>query len=212
MELDEDETELVFKHELAHIFHHDLTLKFLIQVLCLFYWWNPFCSLLRKQSNLLFELRVDSSIITKGPDEVKRYLACLIKVKGYSADNQSNVSLTTTISLLPTQNSALYKRFYFLTEDISRNKYLEKCILIPVCILYLASFIFIFEPYYRPPEDTTRGTDLSVQNIYAVKNNESTYDIYFNGVYAETVDSLDNYPKNCKIYLSLEEAQKNEEN
>ncbi len=212
LELDEEETELVFKHELAHIFHHDSTLKFLIQVLCLFYWWNPFCSLLKKKSDLLFELRVDSSIITKGPDEVKRYLACLIKVREYSADNQSNLSLTATISLLPVQNSALYKRFYFLTEDGSRNKYLEKCILIPVCIMYLASFIFIFEPYYRVTEDTTIGTDLSVQNMYIIKHDESTYDIYFNGVYAETVDSLDNYPEDCKIYLSLEEAQQNEEN
>lgn len=212
LELDEEETELVFKHELAHIFHHDLTLKFLVQVLCLFYWWNPFCSLLKKQSNLLFELRVDSSIITRGSDEIKRYLACLLKVRGYSAENKSNLPLSSTISLLPVQNSALRKRFYFLMEDSSQNKYLAKFILIPVCILYLASFIFIFEPYYRPPEDTTIGIDLTLQNMYAVKHDEDTYDIYFNGTYAETVNSLDNFPQNCKIYLSLEEAKENEEN
>lgn len=42
LELDEEEMELVLGHELSHVIHHDLILKFLIQILCLFYWWNPF--------------------------------------------------------------------------------------------------------------------------------------------------------------------------
>lgn len=206
--LNEEERELIFRHELSHIVHHDLTFKFLVELLCMFYWWNPFCSKLKKQSNLLFELHVDSSITAEGSKKIQQYLACLTKVKQYSIDNKSNISLSSAISLLPKQSSVLYKRFYFLTENNkAKSKYLARLVLIPVCILYLASFVFIFEAYYRRPENND-GELLTSTNMYIVKNNENTYDIYFNGLYAETVNSLDNYPKNCKVYSSLEDVQK----
>lgn len=213
LELDEEEREFIFRHELSHVTHYDLTLKFLVQILCLFYWWNPCCYVLRRQSNLLFELRVDSSVVTNDHNKIARYLACVLKVKKYSANNKSDLKLSSTISFLPKRNSALHRRFTFLMEnDASKNKYLGKFVLIPVFVLYLVSFIFIFEAYYRRPENNNRGTSLTSQNMYIVKEDDHTYDVYFNGIYAETVDSLENYPENCKIYLSLEEAKENEEN
>lgn len=213
LELEDEEVELILRHELSHVIHHDLTLKFLIQTLCLFYWWNLCCPLLKKQSDLLFELRVDSSVTSEGPRKIQRYLVCLLKVKEYSVDKENKVPPSATISLFPKQSSPLHKRFCFLMEnETARNKHLEKLVLLPIFVIYLASFTFIFEAYYRGPENATDGTSLNSQNMYVIENNDTTYDVYFNGIYAETVNSLDNFPKNCKIYLSLEEAQKNEEN
>lgn len=214
LKLDEEEEELIFRHELSHVMHHDLTLQFLVQALCLFYWWNPFCLILRKQSNLLFELRVDSSVLAKGHEKTERYLLCLLKVRKYSITNESKLPPSSIISFLPKDNSALNKRFRFLMQNNSiKNKWLKRLVLMPICILYLVSFIFIFEAYYRLPESFIESDiALTSQNMYIVKNNKDKYDIYFNGIYAETVNSLENYPKNCKIYLSLKEAQKNEKN
>lgn len=154
LELNEEENELIFRHELSHITHHDLILKFFLQILYLFYWWNLFCYPLRKQSNLLFELRVDSSVIEKGHDKIQKYLLCLLKVEQYSVDNQeSNLPLSTTISFLHSHSSNLHKRFCYIMENSKpKNKYLAKLILIPACVLYLISFIFIFEAYYKLPE------------------------------------------------------------
>lgn len=212
LELENEEKQLILRHELSHIMHHDLILKFFVQILCLFYWWNLFCILLKKQSDLLFELRVDFSVISQGKDKIKQYLMCLLKIRQYNAENKSKLLRSTTISFLPKKRSTLYKRFYFImANDTPKNKHLAKVVLIPVCILYIASFVFIFEAYYRRPENTD-GELLTSANMYVVKDGENKYNIYFNGVYAETVSSLKNYPKNCKIYLSLKEAKENEKN
>ena len=213
LELDEDEMELVLGHELSHVIHHDLILKFLIQILCDFYWWNPCCNILRKQSNLLFELRVDSSVTSKGPRKIQRYLACLLKIKEYNVDKENKLPPSAIISIVPKQSSTLHKRFRFLMEsDMPKNKYLAGLLLLPVCVIYLMSFVFIFESYYITPSNADANIELNLQNTYAVINKQNTYDIYFNGIYAETVDSLESYPENCEIYLSLAEAQEKEKN
>ena len=53
---------------------------------------------------------------------------------------------------------------------------------------------------------------MTSENTYFVKNKDNTYDVYFYGEYIDTASSLDYYPDDCKIYLSLKEAKKNEEN
>lgn len=171
------------------------------------------CKTLKRQSNLLFELRVDSLVTSEEPMRIQRYLECLLKIKEYSADKENKLPPSVTISLLPKKSSTLYKRFRFLMEsDTSKNKYLAGLLLLPVCVIYLLSFVFIFESYYITPSNAKENIELTLQNIYAVTNDNNTYDIYFNDTYAETVNSLESYPENCKIYLSLEEAQKNEKN
>jgi len=212
LELDEEETGLVLKHEIAHITHHDLVVKFLLQVLYLFYWWNIFCKKLKKQTDLLFELRVDFSIVSMGGSRsTKRYLSCLLKVKEYGENNDNQVTLPSAICLL-TEKSSLNKRFRFIMENgSSGNKLITSSILTFVCTIFLLSFVFIFEGYYMSPKNCTSCESLTDENIYIIKSRHNTYDIYFNGKYAETVNSLENYPEDCKIYLSLEEAHKNEE-
>ena len=61
-----------------------------------------------------------------------------------------------------------------------------------------------------PEHVAETDTYLNSKNIFIVKNKDNTYDIYFKGEFFETVDSLEYYPEDCKIYLSLEEALKNE--
>ena len=168
---------------------------------------------MRKQSDLLFELRVDSSVTSEGSRKIQRYLACLLKIKEYSVNKENKLPHSAIISAVPKQSSTLHKRFCFLMEsDTPKNKYLAGLLLLPVCVIYLMSFVFIFESYYITPNNAEENIELNLQNIYAVINDKSTYDIYFNGIYAETVNSLESYPENCKIYLSLEEVQQNEKN
>ena len=51
---------------------------------------------------------------------------------------------------------------------------------------------------------------LTPENTYIIQNKDNTYDIYFNGDLIDTVDSLEYYSEDCKIYSSKEEALKNE--
>lgn len=93
-----------------------------------------------------------------------------------------------------------------------RNKIITRLISLPLCIIYIFSFTVIFEGYYIEPEHIGDSQEITCENTYFVKNKDNTYDIYFYGEHIDTASSLDYYPDDCKIYLSLEEAKKNEEN
>lgn len=211
--LDEEEQEFIFRHEVSHILHHDVTLKFFLQAICLFYWWNPFCYMLKKRSSLLFELRVDSSVISQGDEQARRYIACLVKVSKYSISGDSGLSMPSAIKFSLKMESDTFIRVCFLLENKKmKNKILTRLISLPLCIIYILSFIFIFEGYYIGPVHIEDGQEMTAENTYIVKNKDSTYDIYFYGEHIDTASSLDYYPDDCKIYLSLKEAKKNEEN
>ncbi len=61
-----------------------------------------------------------------------------------------------------------------------------------------------------PEHMSETNTILNSRNTYIIKNKDNTYDIYFKGDLIETVNSLEYYPEDCKIYSSKEEALKNE--
>ena len=211
--LNEDEQEFIFRHEVSHILHHDITLKFFLQIICLFYWWNPFCYMLKKRSSLLFELRVDSSVVSQGDEQIRQYIACLVKVSKYSVSGNSGLSMPSAIRFSLKMESDTFIRVCFLLENKKmKNKILTRLISLPLCIIYIFSFLFIFEGYYVNPGDIGYSQEVTSENTYLVKNKDNTYDVYFYGKHIDTASSLDYYPDDCKIYLSLKEAKKNEEN
>lgn len=211
--LDEKEQEFIFRHEVSHILHHDTTLKFFLQVICLFYWWNPFCYMLKKRSSLLFELRVDSSVALQGDEQIRQYIACLVKVSKYSIDGNSGVNMPSAIKFSLKMESDTFIRVCFLLENKKiKNKILTRLISLPLCVIYIFSFVFIFEGYYSNPGEMGYSQEVNSENTYFVKNKDNTYDVYFYGEYIDTASSLDYYPDDCKIYLSLKEAKKNEKN
>ena len=114
--------------------------------------------------------------------------------------------------LIPINSSELKKRFAYITqEEEKNNKALCGFLLASACTLCILSYLFIFEGSYMYPEHMSEtDTNLNSENIFIVRNKNNTYDIYFKGNLIETVDSLEYYPEDCKIYSSKEEALKNE--
>ncbi len=213
LSMGEEEQEFIFKHEVSHILHHDITLKFSLQLICLFYWWNPFCYILKKRSSLLFELRVDSSVILQDSEQLKKYVECLVKVSKHSISGNSGINMPSAIKFSLKMESDTFIRVCCLLENKkTKNKILARIISLPLCIIYILLFVFIFEGYYIGPEYIQDNQEVTSENTYIVKNKDNTYDIYFYGRHIDTASSLENYPDDCKIYLSLKEAKKNEEN
>lgn len=211
--LDDEEQEFILRHEVSHILHHDITLKFILQVICLFYWWNPFCYILKKRSKLLFELRVDSSVVSLGDEQIREYIACLVKVSKHSISGSGGISMPSAIKFsLKLESDTFIRVSYLLENKKMKNKILTRLISLPLCIIYILSFIFIFEGYYIGPDYIKNSQEITSENTYIVKNKDNTYDIYLYGKHINTASSLDYYPDDCKIYLSLEEAKENEEN
>lgn len=212
LNLSSEETMLVFRHEITHIINHDLIYKFIIQVICYFYWWNPLCIFLKKRINMFLELRIDLSIISEGPKQAQDYMDCLLKVAKYNLMVKEKMKMLSEIMFISANSSELKRRFAYITQEKEKkNKVLCGFLLVLAFTICILSYLFIFEGSYMYPEHMSEtDVDLTSENIFAIKNKDNTYDIYFEGEFFETVDSLEYYPKDCKIYLSLEEALKNE--
>lgn len=202
-----DTTELTYTlcHETSHIKHHDLMVKTLIQMICMIYWWNPFCYLLKKQTDLLCELRVDQSVINN-QKEKGAYLRCLIKVME-QIENEPSIHKYNGISLSSKSKTVMQKRFNFIIQSESAKPHpFLKLLLIPICVIYLFSLIFIFEPSSVDPETERTTDELSSNMTYMIQKSDGTYDVYYNGIFLENTDSLEYYPEDCKIYNSEQEA------
>ena len=61
------DTELyyIIFHEYIHLQNNDFLVKMLINMLCAFYWWNPFVCLLKKDLNQSMEIRCDSLVVQR---------------------------------------------------------------------------------------------------------------------------------------------------
>lgn len=207
--LNNEELSYIFHHELSHIKHHDLISKTLIQIICMVYWWNPFCYFLKKQTDLLFELRVDQSF-NNNKKEKSAYLCCLIKVME-QIKNEPLIYKSTSIGFSSKANTVMQQRFYFLINngEVRLNPYL-KLMLIPICVIYLFSFTFIFEPSSIDSKTKQTTDTISPSKTYIIQKNNKTYDVYYNGIFIENTDSLEYYPKDCKIHKNEQEALDNE--
>lgn len=210
LKLSDTELYFILRHEISHIFHHDLSIKSLIELICLIYWWNPFCYLLKKKADLLCELRVDKAVVLSDPSTKVTYLKCLLEVASQAVENDPMQNYPG-ISFSSDSKSLLSRRFDLLIKDdsVKQKKYM-RFLLVPICIVYCFSYLYIFEAHYAPPEIIESMTIVSSENTYMVLNPDGTYTVYYQEGVSEIVDSLDYYPKDCKIYLSQEEAIQNE--
>ncbi|MDY3767908.1 MAG: M56 family metallopeptidase [Lachnospiraceae bacterium] len=211
LEFSEDELYFIFRHEISHIVHHDLLIKFFIELICMIYWWNPFCHSLKKQTDLLWELRVDESVTASDPSAKIGYSRCLIRIASHIAEDEP-IQHCPGISF--SSNSSLLRcRFDLLIPEnpVKPKKYMT-LLLIPICMVYCLSYLYIFESHYVPPAYTESPTVTipSADNMYMVLNDDGTYSVYLQGEFIETTDSLEYYPKDCRIYVSQEEALKHE--
>ncbi len=82
LKLSETEWRYVLLHEVNHYLHKDLYIKFLLQIICMIYWWNPFCRFLKNDTDTILEMRIDQTLADTPAHKVE-YLSCLLKTASY---------------------------------------------------------------------------------------------------------------------------------
>ncbi|MGY3751148.1 M56 family metallopeptidase, partial [Vagococcus acidifermentans] len=69
-------------HELQHIKNFDIYIELLLEILVITYWWFPPIYLLKRQVELITEMRVDKQVMDLlDPNEYMDYIETLIFVK-----------------------------------------------------------------------------------------------------------------------------------
>ena len=217
MELDDADLRYLLAHETAHHFHHDILTKFGITLMSIAYWWNPACYLLQAQLNAILEMRIDSYVTGDINKQVAGYLNCLIHIMEYT-DNRPEKKIKIpkgAIGLFSPRKKIqkffnnLENRFCILSEEPKPYaKALHIAVIILTVALYVLSYCFIFEARYFLPESEEAVIVFSSTNVYAIINEDDTYDIYYGGVWFENISSLEDYFYDIPVYNSLDEVPK----
>ena len=190
---DSQELEVIFRHEIGHFVHHHLLYKFLIELFLTVYWWNPFNSCIRLQIDTLLEMSIDRTL-TSNTKEMILYMECLLStVKKTAIAKSVSLSSTTSLSLSNFKENMLVKRFDVMMHRPKRHVFLSTLLVAISLTIFSGSFCYTLKGYATPDEVISGAYFSLEEDAYAVLNACGTYDLYYNGEYLETVDSLKGY-------------------
>lgn len=205
--ISEDKLYYVFYHEAMHHFHHDFLIKSIIRFFSIVYWWNPAFIILYKQANTLLEMHIDKIITHKETDITEKYAECLLYMKKnsikYSSQPISDFLKKESCFLVQSQDKDFKRRLIMLLQDFAMSKKIFTGIILTVLMtcIYFASYFFIFEAKYHLPQFVEESILVpNANDTYFIQIDAIHYEVYINGIYFETIDSLDGYSSGIKIY------------
>ncbi len=193
----------ILKHEMLHFYHGDMLVRVLCEILKAIYWWNPFIYILVRLVVNMQEINVDFKVIKKMPDiEQLDYSKCLIKV----ARGRGGKKKRWEIGFRKESPSAIYKRINLMLKSLKANgKKTVLSVLLSVlilCFINICPNILIFEPYSKVETDTEGTIGVREGNIFYLKNENGTYDVYIDSQYYATI--LEVFDKSVPIYCETD--------
>ena len=200
----EEEIYYILKHEMLHYYQHDMLVKILCEVFCAVYWWNPAVFVLKKLVARVVEIRVDCLLTAGFSEEEKiRYLQCI--VKSMRSGMQERTSLMITFAAQ--RGEAMMQRFGCIWE----NHWAEKgrkglFIAVSSCLLFMASMLFVVEPWYEV--DIPGTFEYPDSETSYLLEQDGYYEVYVEDEFVGKVLEIAEPLTRLKIY---EEDLKNEE-
>lgn len=208
LELSETEWRYVLLHEVNHYRHKDLYIKFLLHIICIIYWWNPFCRFLKNDTDTILEMRIDQTLADTPAHKVE-YLSCLLKTASYQIENPVSIP-DFSINFC---DSVLVQRFDSITKNNKRqDSYTFKITFLFFAIfLYLGSYFIAFESNYFPADLFTDDIIIPTEdNCFVIECPDGQYDFYLYGEYIETLPDKEHCIIGITTYKNIQEARKHE--
>lgn len=146
-------------HETSHYFHRDLWIQCSVRILTILYWWNPACQLLKKQVDMLLEMRVDGTLVKKDPDTAKAYLGTLVHVAEESVRLQTTFNSALPENLLLSfakeTEGPLLQRYEMMFNGRGHKAHMSAMIILSALFitLYTGSFLVTFQNAHTFPEN-----------------------------------------------------------
>lgn len=208
LELSETEWRYVLLHEVNHYRHKDLYIKFLLHIICIIYWWNPFCRFLKNDTDTILEMRIYQTLADTPAHKVE-YLSCLLKTASYQIENPVSIP-DFSINFC---DSVLVQRFDSITKNNKRqDSYTFKITFLFFAIfLYLGSYFITFESNYFPADLFTDDIIIPTEdNCFVIECPDGQYDFYLYGEYIETLPDKEHCIIGITTYKNIQEARKHE--
>lgn len=149
----DEELYYILLHEFTHFANHDLYVKMGVDLLCIFFWWNPFVYLLRRNLDEVLELKCDL-YATAAMDNMEKadYLSVIISSLERAPDVVAPMSHLPNARLIDVHKKELLKKRFALTASSGKSNG-TVCILLAAAT-FLISYSFMLQPkYFAPAED-----------------------------------------------------------
>lgn len=198
----QQELEYICAHEATHYLHHDLQMKFLLELLSCIHWWNPLIYWVKREYSLTLELLNDSQLCDKVSNfEPLEYAELLVK----SAKEISQPASAEAISFVRNRPSDLSIRTNSLLEPVAKPKRISKLIHsgIIFLMLMLALFVVVDPTNSGKPIDEDGCFEMNPENTYFVATLDG-YDIYVEDQYVCTIIELPSDAYKYRIYTQME--------
>ena len=208
LKLSETEWRYVLLHEVNHYLHKDLYIKFLLHIICMIYWWNPFCRFLKNDTDTILEMRIDQTLADTPAHKVE-YLSCLLKTASYQIEKPLPVP-DFSINFC---DSVIVQRFDSITKNnLRQGSYTFKITFLFFAIfLYLGSYFITFESNYFPADLFTDDIIIPTEdNCFVIECPDGQYDFYLYGKYIETLPDKEHCIIGITTYKNIQEARKHE--
>lgn len=217
------ELEYMLSHEVAHYYRKDLWTKLIVQLICIFYWWNPLIYLLKDDISKFLELRTDLAVIKGFTQEEKSYYSdCIFSI--YKSQNSNKLKPLGNIVAFGNDSTYLAKQRMSMVLDSYKPSFFKKIIVvIPMVLLISASYLVVFDStdIFVSTEDLFQ---IDRSTSYIIATPDGKYELYVFDKYSDTIDDLlynfnqvedvfgriHNSMLKLKIYKSYEEAIKDE--
>ncbi|MDR1800986.1 MAG: M56 family metallopeptidase [Lachnospiraceae bacterium] len=179
-ELSESELKYIIAHELNHLNNKDFLWKLFLELLHIFYWWNPAFILLKQEMGMLLEMRADTqSVHVFNKKQIIEYLECLLRIACLQNRKQANSFSSNFINLEP---ASIKRRAKFLLNQSNRLSVFQILGASLFLLLMMLSTCFIFEPSWKPQEEQDHEVfSIYADNSYLLHKDDNTYLLYIDG-------------------------------
>jgi len=148
----DEELYYILLHEFTHFANHDLYVKMGVSLLCIFFWWNPFVYLLRRNLDEILELKCDLYATAAMTNMEKAdYLSVIISSLERAPDVITPVNHLPNARLIDVHKKELLKKRFSLTASSGKSNG-TVCILLAAATFFL-SYSFVLQPQYSAPAE-----------------------------------------------------------
>lgn len=193
MDFSEEEIYYILRHETAHYYRHDALLKDAVGFLRAIYWWNPLCSHLESKTDILLEMRVDEKLIQGDEAAREAYCRTLDRINEEIRGKESMPGSEAAISVANVKSEDLEYRQSMMRREKKRKGPLFYFLAASVLAVYICSYCFTLEAYIVMPWHGVESEADREEHLYAIPREDGTYDVYFDSLFVENVDTLDLY-------------------
>lgn len=193
--------EYILSHEIQHYRNHHLLIKFMIDLLVIIHWWNPFVYCFRKLFNTVLEISNDCAVAKNMSAKNKLHYALSL----LNISKKEPCSLNYDFALA--NKSSLENRICLLSEDtkIPKKRMFKTAFahLLFIGVLLLITLFIVpeslFEEEFEKACAEEGAVAITSENAYFVKT-QNGYKLYVNHEYWVTLDKIKDDFKELTVY------------